>query len=78
MLSDNGRSYYRENFTPTLKALTTYQARPYEPNGLTYAFNASNIHFYNQGAYKPSTPTDLMAIVVDTPMQLTYPGAEFQ
>ena len=74
---DNGQLLPGELYTYSQGSNSAYQAGTYEPNGLTYAFNASNIHFYNQGAYKPSTPTDLMAIVVDTPMQLTYPGAEF-
>ena len=74
---DNGQLLPGELYTYSQGSNSAYQAGTYEPNGLTYAFNASNIHFYNQSAYKPSTPTDLMAIVVDTPMQLTYPGAEF-
>ena len=74
---DNGQLLPGELYTYSQGSNSAYQAGTYEPNGLTYAFNASNIHFYNQGAYKPSTPTDLIAIVVDTPMQLTYPGTEF-
>ena len=77
LADDSGQLLPGELYTYSQGSNSAYQAGTYEPNGLTYAFNASNIHFYNQGAYKPSTPTDLMAIVVDTPMQLTYPGAEF-
>lgn len=77
LADDNGQLLPGELYTYSQGSNSAYQAGTYEPNGLTYAFNASNIHFYNQSAYKPSTPTDLMAIVVDTPMQLTYPGAEF-
>lgn len=77
LADDSGQLLPGELYTYSQGSNSAYQAGTYEPNGLTYAFNASNIHFYNQGAYKPSTPTDLMVIVVDTPMQLTYPGAEF-
>lgn len=77
LADDSGQLLPGELYTYSQGSNSAYQAGTYEPNGLTYAFNASNIKFYNQSAYKPSTPTDLMAIVVDTPMQLTYPGAEF-
>lgn len=66
-----------EAYTYTQGSNSAYQTNTFEPNGSTYAFTANQFHYYNQSAYKSSTPTDLLAIVVDVPMQLTYPGAEF-
>lgn len=66
-----------EAYTYTQGSNSAYQTNTFEPYGSTYAFTANQLHYYNQSAYKSSTPTDLLAVVVDVPMQLTHSGAEF-
>lgn len=75
--SDDGSIAPAEAYTYTQGSNSAYQTNTFEPNGSTYAFTTNRFHYYNQSAYKSSTPTDLLAIVVDAPMQLTHPGAEF-
>ena len=75
--NDDGSIAPADAYAYTQGSNSAYQTNTFEPNGSTYAFTANQFHYYNQSAYKPSTPTDLLAVVVDVPMQLTHPGAEF-
>lgn len=77
LTNDDGSIAPSEGYTYTQGSNRAYQPNTFEPYGSTYAFTANQIHYYNQSAYKSSTPTDLVAVVVDAPMQLTHPGAEF-
>ena len=77
LTNDDGSIAPSEGYTYTQGSNRAYQPNTFEPYGSTYAFTANQIHYYNQLAYKSSTPTDLVAVVVDAPMQLTHPGAEF-
>lgn len=77
LTNDDGSIAPSEGYTYTQGSNSAYQPNTFEPYGSTYAFTANQIHYYNQSAYKSSTPTDLVAVVVDAPMQLTHPGAEF-
>ena len=75
--NDDGTPLPADAYAYTQGSNSAYQAGTFEPNGISYAFTGADMHYYNKTAYKPSTPTDLVAVVVKTPMQLTYPGAEF-
>lgn len=75
--NDDGTPLPADAYAYTQGSNNAYQAGTFEPNGASYAFTGTDMHYYNKAAYKPSTPTDLIAVVVKTPMQLTYPEAEF-
>ena len=75
--NDDGSIAPAEAYTYTQGSNSTYQSNTFEPIGSTYSFTWNQLHYYNRSGYKSSTPTDLIAVVVDTPMQLTHTGAEF-
>lgn len=75
--NDDGSIAPAEAYTYTQGSNSAYQSNTFEPIGSTYAFTWNQLHYYNRSGYKSSTPTDLIAVVVDTPMQLTHTGAEF-
>ena len=75
--NDDGSIAPAEAYTYTQGSNSAYQSNTFEPIGSTYSFTWNQLHYYNRSGYKSSTPTDLIAVVVDTPMQLTHTGAEF-
>ena len=75
--NDDGSLAPAEAYTYTQGSNSAYQPNTFEPYGSSYAFTSNQLNYYNRSGYKSSTPTDLVAVVVDTPMQLTYMGAEF-
>ena len=75
--NDDGSLAPAEAYTYTQGSNGAYQPNTFEPYGASYAFTSNQLNYYNRSGYKSSTPTDLVAVVVDTPMQLTYMGAEF-
>ena len=75
--NDDGSLAPAEAYTYTQGSNSAYQPNTFEPYGASYAFTSNQLNYYNRSGYKSSTPTDLVAVVVDTPMQLTYMGAEF-
>lgn len=64
-------------YSYTQGSSSAYEDDTLEPIGRTFAFSRDDIHFFDKENYESTSPNDLIAVVVKTPMQLTWLGAEF-
>lgn len=65
------------NYSYTQGSSSAYEEDTLEPIGRTFGFSKDDIHFFDKDNYESTSPNDLIAVVVKTPMQLTWLGAEF-